>query len=295
MKQCAFLSMDDLSAFVHYDYLLEEPLARLGWEVTEVPWRDAGADWNRFELVVIRTPWDYQDDPGLFLEVLERIDASSARLENALELVRWNIDKRYLRDLAERGLPVVPTRWGGPDDTPGREALDGCFEAFGSREIVLKPAVSANADDTFRLDRGRADAQAPELEELFRGRAWMVQPFMEGVVEEGEFSLIYFGDTYSHTLLKTPEANDFRVQEEHGGRLRSVEPEPALRSVADAVVASLQPAPLYSRVDLVRSDRGFELMELELIEPSLYFNMDPDSPERFARCLDAWMQEKPAR
>ena len=108
--------------------------------------------------------------------------------------------------------------------------------------------------------------------------------------KEGEFSLFYFGDTYSHTILKTPKQDDFRVQEEHGGRLKKVEPEKALQKIGKEILDQLEPQPLYTRIDFVRTaEDGFALMELELIEPSLYFNMDPESPERFANVFDDWM------
>ena len=119
----------------------------------------------------------------------------------------------------------------------------------------------------------------------------MAQPFVRSVVEEGEFSLFFFGGAYSHTALKTPKAHDFRVQEEHGGWIRAVEPEPALRALAEDVMDAVAPTPLQARVDLVRMEGDrFALMELELIEPSLYFRTDAASPDRFAHAFDAWME-----
>ena len=287
MRMCAFLTMDDLRGFVTYDHLLYEPLARRGWAVELVPWRQGGVDWDRYEAVVIRTPWDYQRDPGHFLEVLEAIERSSARLENRLRLVRWNIDKAYLRDLAGRGVRIVPTRWGQGLDAGRLAAL---FDDLDAPEIVVKPTVGANADDTFRLSRVGDDAAWAAATAAFDGRAYLAQPFMRSVVEEGEFSLFFFGGAYSHAILKTPKARDFRVQEEHGGRIRAVMPEPVLRAVAHDVLAALDPAPLYARLDFVRTpDGGFAVMEAELIEPSLYFSYDPASPERFAHAFDTWM------
>lgn len=292
--------MDNLEDFVVYDHLLYEPLRRRGWEVTEVPWRAPDPQWERFEAVVIRTPWDYQDDPGAFLEVLSGIDASPARLLNPLELVKWNINKRYLRDMERRGVPAVPTLWPCADggELPGESGTDAWrdrvrtwSEELETGELILKPLVSANADHTYRVP---ADAETDLLESLretFARRPFLVQPFVENVVGEGEYSLFYFGETYSHAILKTPRSGDFRVQEEHGGRLTLVEePEEALREAADRAMRSIRPLPLYSRIDFVRMPEGrFALMELELIEPSLYFNMDPDSPERFAGVFDDWM------
>ena len=279
MRRCAFLTMDSTQAFVTYDHLLHEPLAECGWQVDEIPWR-ADADWDAYEVVVVRSPWDYQDDPKHFWQVLETIDRSAARLENPLALVRWNLRKTYLRELETRGLPIVPTRW-LEHLVPGD--LSALFEALGD-EIVVKPVVGANADDTFRLTR---DADFAEVAATFADRACMVQPFVQAVVDEGEFSLFYFGETYSHAILKTPSRGDFRVQEEHGGAIRAVEPETALRTVSDAVFAALSPRPLYARTDFVRLATGFALMEVELIEPSLYFPYDPASPARFA---DAFVQ-----
>lgn len=281
MRRCAFLTTDCLDGFVTYDRLLHEPLARRGWAVAEVPWR-ADADWGTYEAVVIRSPWDYQRDPDAFLDVLDAIDRSAARLENPLGLVRWNLRKTYLRDLEARGLPVVPTRWLDrlPPSAPGL-----LFDALGD-EIVVKPVVGANADDTFRLRRGTAPDAALAA---FAERPCMAQPFVRAVVGEGEFSVFHFGGAYSHAVLKTPAAGDFRVQEEHGGRITAITPEPPLRALADAVVDALDPAPLYARTDFVRLDSGFALMEVELIEPSLYFPYDVESPERFADAFAARM------
>ena len=282
MRHVAFLTMDSLEAFVAYDHLAVEPLRARGWAVTDVPWR-AETDWSRFEAVVIRTPWDYQRAPGAFLEVLAQIEASGARLANPLEVVRWNLDKTYLRDLGARGVPVVPTVW-GEGLTP--EALGGLFGDLG-REIVVKPTVGANADDAFRL---APDADASGALAAFAGRPFMAQPFVRSVVDEGEFSLFYFDGAYSHAILKTPAPRDFRVQEEHGGTIRAVEPAPALRAAAEAALEAAPGALLYARPDLVRMpDGSWALMELELIEPSLYFPYDAASPARFADAFVRWM------
>lgn len=282
--------MDSLDDFVHYDYLLKEPLAELGWEVHDVSWRAKEVNWSRFEVVIIRTPWDYQEDPEQFMQVLADIEDSDAILQNPLDMVQWNINKIYLRDLEKQGIRIVPTVWGAQPEELTKEQLFSTFDQFDAKEIVIKPTISAGAEDTFWLTRGSAEEKFRELQQIFSDKAFMIQPFMQHIVEEGEFSLIYFGEQYSHTLLKTPKQEDFRVQEEHGGRLTTVEPEPELRAVSDRLVQTVQPTPLYSRVDMVRDEDTFFLMELELIEPSLYFNMDPDSPQRFARFFDEWMQ-----
>ncbi|MEM8556212.1 MAG: hypothetical protein AAGG50_00045 [Bacteroidota bacterium] len=290
MNRCAFLTMADPTGFVIDDDLAIAPLDALGWHVDRVPWT-ADADWDAFDIVIIRSPWDYQHHAAAFLAVLDRIEASAARLENPAALVRWNLDKGYLRDLDAQGHAIVPTVWSDGLDAAVGGMLDSAFDRFDTDQLIVKPTVSANADDTFWLKRdGLAEALRVTLAETFRDRACMVQPFVPAVVSEGEFSLFYFAGAYSHTILKTPKPRDFRVQEEHGGLIRAVHPEPTLRAQADAVVAMLSPAPLYARADFVRMPDGtFAVMELELIEPALYLRMDADAPERFARAVVSWM------
>ncbi len=288
MNRCAFLTTDNLDGFVPDDELAVGPLRELGWTVEFVPWRSPVPDWDSFHVVVIRTPWDYPDDRQAFLEVLETVDRSAARLENSIDLVRWNLDKRYLLDLAKSGVPVVSTQVLGEFDD---DVADKLFHNFGTVEIVIKPVVGVNAEQTFRLDRqGLFEAQGM-LRELSRNRTLMVQPFMTGVIEEGEYSLVYCGGTFSHAVLKQPQPDDFRTQEEYGAAINSVSPEPGLLESGQLVLDSLPQNPLYARVDLVRDVAGtFRVMELELIEPSLYLRMDTGAPARFAEAIDRQMR-----
>ncbi len=280
MRTCAFLTTDDLAGYVTDDKLAEGPMVELGWAVEHVPWRQPGG-WERYEAVVIRSTWDYHKHPEEFLAVLEEIGRSGARLANPLELVRWNARKTYLRDLEARGLPVVPTVWD--------RSLFGELDAD---EIVIKPAISASAFHTYRLRPG--DRWSGEMEAAFAGREVMAQPFLRSIVEEGEYSLFYFGGELSHAVLKSPKEADFRVQEEHGGLIEPIEPPAFLAAMGQRIMESLPVPPLYARVDLVRLDSGrYALMELELIEPSLYFRTDAESPRKFARAFDAWMLSSP--
>ncbi|MEP7271218.1 MAG: hypothetical protein ABI882_06915 [Acidobacteriota bacterium] len=309
MRKCAFLTTDNLEGFVSDDELAVEPLRELGWTVDAVSWRahgrEPGVDWDKYEAVVIRTTWDYHKDPQAFVETLEEIDSSRATLANPLELVRWNLHKSYLRGLEMCGVRVVPTHWGRDLDYARLIAL---FDILETDEIVIKPAIGASADDTFRVRRGSASEIAVEIETLFREREYMAQPFIQTVVDEGEYSLFYFGGEYSHTVLKTPKANDFRVQEEHGGEIRAVEVDSGLIERGLGVIRLLDVEPLYARVDYVRDGRGeltgeerfaqfsqfdqYALMELELIEPALYFRNEPHSAARFARAFDRWMRRR---
>lgn len=284
MRRVAFLTLSDPTGYVMDDDLACSPLAARGWQVEALPWDRPGVDWKRYDLVVIRSTWDYQHHPEAFLATLAAIGRAGTRIENSLEVVRWNMQKTYLRDLDARGVPTVPTLW---RDRLGNGELLALFDELQSDEIVIKPVMSATAQGAYRLDRARARTQAADIECYFARRPLMMQPFEHGILAEGEFSLFYFNGAHSHSILKVPKDGDFRVQEEHGGDIQAVKAEPALLAAGAAAIAAIGRTLLYARVDLVRNRAGFRVMELELVEPALYLRMDPAAPERFADAIAA--------
>lgn len=288
MKKVAFLTMEDMGDYVTDFHLSFAPLAELGWSVETVAWRSA-VDWDEFDAVYICTPWDYPDHMLQFLAVLERIEASRALLVNDIELVRWTLEKTYLHDLERRGHDIVPSAW-----HDGFESANPA-DFFADREannIVVKPTVGANAKDTFVLSDPVDGDLLELLRRTFTGRAFFVQPFIEAIQTEGEYSLFFFGNEYSHAIQKVPKAGDFRVQEEHGADIRPVTPPDKLLEAAHSLFNDIEPCPTYGRGDWVRGPDGrFLLMELELIEPSLYLRTDSGAAARFARTFDQRFEE----
>lgn len=282
----AFLTMDDLGVYVSDDELARAPLRALGWEVELVPWRAAVVDWSRFAGVVIRSTWDYHDHLAEFLLALERIEAQGAPLANPLTLVRANVRKTYLIDLADRGYPIPRTE---VVDALDASALDAFLRDAGPGGAVVKPAVGASGWEAFHVRRDDRAGAERALGAL-GGREALLQPFLPAILSEGERSLVYFSGAFSHALDKVPVRGEFRVQEEHGGIITGVEADPRSLEVADAIVARLAPTPLYARVDLVRDGDRPLLMELELVEPSLYLRTGAGAPERFAAAVDAWLR-----
>ncbi|MFL6569215.1 MAG: RimK family alpha-L-glutamate ligase [Chthoniobacterales bacterium] len=282
--RCAFLTLKDPTGYVIDDELAYAPLAALGWRVATVPWREPQVEWQTYDAVVIRSTWDYIDEPQAFLEKLAEIEASGALLFNELNLVRWNIRKTYLRDLGDRGVPIVRTIW---RDRLKPDKLPELIKELGTAEVVIKPVIGANASGAFRLDAQTALRRADELEAYYEDRSWMLQPFLPAIITEGEFSLFYFNGELSHAILKRPKPGDFRVQEEHGGIPSAVKANDTLREAGASALRAVGAVPLYARADFVRANdgSGYWLMELELIEPSLYLRMDEGAPERFARAL----------
>jgi glutathione synthase/RimK-type ligase-like ATP-grasp enzyme len=224
-----------------------------------------------------------------FIAVLQRIDESAATLINELSLLQWNMRKSYLRDLQSRGADIVPTLW-----VSGFNAADvaNWFVRHQSDSLIIKPEVGANAQDTFLLKNPVENDAVALLSAAFSDRNFLVQPFIDTVCGEGEYSLFYFAGEFSHAIVKKPTSGDFRSQEEHGASIDPVQPEPDLLAAADTMVALLRPQPAYVRIDLVRGlDDRFLLMELELIEPSLYFRTDDAAPARFAAAFDQYFRE----
>lgn len=282
--------MDNPEGFVFDDDLAIPALAASGFEVQPVPWTSRSVDWNSFDVVIPRTTWDYHHRLEEFLAVMEMIDRSSARLANSLSLFRWNAHKSYLFDLERKGVRIVPTISGSSLD---RKALNDLRRRLGTGKVIIKPTVGANADFTWPVGNETPDDIIEAVCSHYKGREFLAQPFMENVVSEGEFSLFFFHGRLSHTILKTPKKADFRVQEEHGGIITAVTPEQELIEAGRQTMDALGEVPLYARVDFVRDDqRRFCLMELELIEPALYFRMDPLAPGRFAGALQEWMQAR---
>jgi hypothetical protein len=290
MLHCAFLSISNTQGWFIDDDLVHPYLNSLGWTATNVPWNQK-INWNEFDLVVIRSPWDYQQHLKEFSKVLAEIEQSRAILLNSFDLVKWNIHKGYLFELENKGVELVPTiRFSELKETD----LDKAFARLGSDQLIVKPLIGANADDTFWLKRSEPE-NWPKALSTFQNKEGMIQPFMQQIIEEGEFSLMYFNGNLSHTILKTVGKGDFRVQEEHGGGVIPIsKPEEKLFAAAEKAMASLPEKPFYARVDLVRTPQNtFALMELELIEPCLYFRFDENSPRVFAELLhEFWNQSQ---
>lgn len=266
--------------------LLVDALAALDLTPAVVDWRDERHDWGGHELVVVRSTWDYTDHVEAFLAALRRI-AEAADLANPVEVVAANVDKRYLDRLAATGVPVVPT---------AVVEVGERFEAP-TGPFVVKPVVSAGARDTERYEPADLEAARAHVAALHRaGRAVLVQPYVAGVDERGETGLVYLGDELSHAFRKGPLLQPGVTFVEGLYREEQISPRAptsAEREVAEAVldaVAAVHPGTgradlLYARVDLVPGPAGPMLMELELVEPSLFLDTSASAPARAAAAI----------
>ncbi len=264
---------------------LLEALAGAGLAPEAVCWDDPDVDWSRFRLAVLRSPWDYVPRHAEFLEWLARVERRTTVL-NQPDVVRWSTDKRYLRDLATRGVPVVPTTFHEPD--AALPELEHLVTPPTDGDVVVKPVVSAGSRDTIRhSSRDAALAHAHEL--LTARRAVMVQPYLAAVDDAGETGLVYFDGVFSHVFRKgpilgrdAPATAAFFAEESITRR----EPSRTELSVAESTLAASPPDLLYARVDLVPDACGAPVvLELELAEPSYFVAVAPESAARFAVCV----------
>jgi glutathione synthase/RimK-type ligase-like ATP-grasp enzyme len=282
MPSVAFATYRDEPGITADDAPAADGLRRAGVAVTPVVWDGSDPNWARFDAVVIRSAWDYFRKADRFERWVLGFMARGARLWNPPDAVLWNINKRYLLDLAARGVNVVPTEYLTAAAHPHLRAI---LERRGWGEAVVKPAVAAGADGAWRTSLSSATAdQARLVEQLDAGEA-LVQSYMPEIGSRGEWSLVFFGLEYSHAVLKRPRSGDFRVQEHLGGRTMQAEPGRGLVSQARAAVAAVGQPLLYARVDGVERDGRLVLMELEIIEPSLFLGLRPGAAGRFAEAI----------
>lgn len=262
--------------------LVADALVELGLQVERRSWSDTHMDWARCRCVLFRSTWDYFDRFAEFSPWLERVSATT-RLFNDAELIRWNVDKHYLADLAAEGVAVVPTRF---VERGASIELAAIMAAEGWDEVVFKPAVSGAARLTYRVDKTSLAEHEAVFARCVASEAMMVQPFERGIVDDGELSVIVIDGQTTHAIRKTARAGDFRVQDDHGGTVHAHQPDAAQRIFAEAAVAACPSRPLYARVDFVRSESGaYRLMELELVEPELFFRFHPPAAAALARAL----------
>lgn len=263
--------------------ILIDALTVAGLSARPAIWTDAAVDWGTFDRVLVRSTWDYASQRDRFLKWAEHVDGVS-RLANPLTALRWNTDKRYLAELRDRGVGIVPTTFLEPGQTCDLPA---------DRDFVVKPAISAGSRDTARY---RADEQDRAMAHIARlhadGRVVMVQPYIAAVDDAGETALIFFGGEYSHGIRKGPILNG-AVTVAHGlfaeEEISTREPSADERAAAQRVLAALPFDPVglvYARVDLVPGADGEPLLlELELCEPSLFLQHSVDAAARLASAL----------
>lgn len=278
----AFVTYRALPQLSEDDRLAVGELRQQGVSVESAVWDSPLVDWSRYDGIVVRSTWDYHLRPHEFEGWLAHIDGLGIPLWNPAPLLRWNMDKRYLLDLSERGVETVPT---AIIDRASSVTLADVLAETGWDDVVYKPSISASGYRTARVLAGDHGAHQASFAQLLDERDVLVQPFIPEVVEHGEWSLLFFSGQFSHAVRKRSRAGEFRVQSDHGGVATAEAPRAALVAQAEGVLTHIPRPWLYARVDACDVNGALMLMELELVEPDLFLRFHPSAPRRFAAAI----------
>jgi len=261
------------------DKLLKKELELLGLNVIIKDWKSKKFDWTKAEYAIFRSTWDYFDNFKLFSNWLKK-NKYEIKFINSLEIIKWNLDKVYLLELQEKGINIAPTILIKKNQPTTLKKL---FEDTGWQEAVLKPTVSGAARHTYRINRNSYN----DYEEIFKGlicnEDFLFQEFIKNIISKGELSLIVIGGKYTHAVKKTAKKGDFRVQDDHGGKVEVYYASDKEIEFAEQCINLCLEMPLYARVDIAYDNNNeLSLVELELIEPELWFRNNKKSAKLLA-------------
>lgn len=282
--QLALATCAERPNLIPNDQYLYSLLPQQGMKVKAEVWNDPTVNWAQYDGILIRSIWDYHQQIASFMKWLDQLSQLDIAVANPTTILSWNAHKNYLSELGREGVAIPPTHFiaKGTD----LASIDIPWSSF-----IIKPAVSATAFQTFKLSSETFNVQLPTLKKLIRDKDLLIQQFIPSIHEQGEYSLIFFDNQYSHAVLKTAKPGEYRVQEEFGGSYEAIEPDVSLIDFATNALAKAPHPCLYARVDLVIHDGQPMLMELELIEPEL-FVLTETIQKRFAKSINNYFRKE---
>ncbi len=274
----ALATFSGISELNEDDKILAKEIIANNFEIEIVDWEDEKVNWKIFDLVLIRTCWNYFKKPTKFLTWLRNLKSQNIKIQNPLEIVEWNINKIYLKYFATEGFRITPTIW---FESKQDFQIFTVLRETGWKKLVVKPMISGGAFETYVVTKENALELKPKLEESAKKNGILVQRFLPEIQTKGEWSLIFFGNEFSHAILKKAKEGDFRVQSDFGGSVNIETPSEKLIETAKNMIDSLNKELLYVRVDGVEIDDEFVLMEFEALEPELFFRTNEKSAKFF--------------
>ena len=283
----AYYKPDNVTPYIQ-NILLEQELLKSAFEAQGLKvdityWDNPTYEWQETKSVLFRTIWDYFERFNEFWVWLEQVKTKT-RLINSYELIKWNIDKHYLKDISSWGIETVPTYFA---DKGCNMKLHEIAKRNQWKDLVIKPAISASAFKTYKILANEIQANEKLFNSLVQERNMLVQPYFETITQLGEASLMVFDGKFTHAILKKAQPGDFRVQDDFGGTVHNYIPTKAEINFAEKVFETCKTKPVYGRVDIVwDNDKNFYLSELEIIEPELWIRNYPKCAERIAEAVD---------
>ena len=262
------------------DKILQNELENLGLRVCRQNWNNKNFDWLSCRYAIFRTTWDYFEKFKEFFCWIEKTQLKT-KFINSVEIINWNIDKHYLKDLAINGINITPTIFLKKSQ---KITLKELFEKTQWIEAVIKPAISGAARHTYRINSENCYEYEDIFQSLINNESILFQEFMNSITITGEISLIMIGGQYTHAVKKNAKKNDFRVQDDHGGKVTEYNATYEEILFAKKCLKSAPFTPIYARVDIVYDNKNQPcLIELELIEPELWFRYNPKSAHLLAK------------
>jgi glutathione synthase/RimK-type ligase-like ATP-grasp enzyme len=263
------------------DDLLVEYLQKQNIRAKIEIWDDPLVTWEQYDLVMIKSTWDYFDKVEAFSAWLANMERRKVNLYNPVSLVKWNMDKIYLSDLERAGISTIPSIWLNKGSSFQTDAI---MRQFGAEQIVVKPRISGGAKHTFKVTKADGEEMQNKINALLTQEDFMAQPYMSEI-ETGELSFLFFDGKFSHAIKKVPKENEFRVQLQFGGSVIPFTPEAPLLQQAQEVCNRFARNSMYARVDGIIRNELLYIIELELIEPLLYLAAAPSSFEALTRAI----------
>ncbi|RDY61469.1 ATP-grasp domain-containing protein [Flagellimonas nanhaiensis] len=270
------------------DQLVLEALDAIGVKATRKTWDDPKFDWSTTKYALFRATWDYFDRFEEFSQWYQNT-SKLTQFINSKELIDWNIDKHYLKELESKGINIPNTlivETGEPLDLA--QAIDKFNRSFSldCEDFVLKPCISGGARHTYRFHKSEWEKHDNTFKELVAQEAMMLQEFQHNIVSDGEISLMLFNGQYTHSVLKVAKSGDFRVQDDFGGSVHNYTPSEEEIKFAQRVVEAAPELPTYARVDIFKDNDGnWALAELEIFEPELWFRNHPKAASILAHAI----------
>jgi glutathione synthase/RimK-type ligase-like ATP-grasp enzyme len=269
---------------VNEDDLLINFLTEKELKIKKEIWNDPLVNWDSYDIVIIKSPWDYFNLIEDFYVWLTKLKSKNIKVLNPIEILTWNADKHYLHDIANAGLKVTDSIFLNKHQDI---ELNQYFDKLNTAKFIVKPAVSGGSKNTFKVTSANAKEINQKLNILIQDEDFIVQPFLTEIEDNGEWSFIFFGGKFSHALLKKAKTGDFRVQSIFGGTVHPMDPTAELLEKAQQYVDEFAKGCLYARVDGAIVNEDFVLMELELIEPFLFLDTNEKALENYYQALNA--------
>lgn len=277
--QVAFVTYHKFPDLYEDDQLLQQYLIQKDIVVTAVSWDDDTINWKEFDIIVLRSMWDYFERPMEFDKWLDKLVLVGCNVLNPVSVVKWNQNKTYFNDFSKKGVLLPPYVICSPNKV---STLKSILKDKGWSKAVVKPTISGGAYNTWITNTDTVDDDELRFTELVQHGDVIVQVFVEEIITKGELSLIFFNKKFSHAICKKAKQGDFRVQLQFGGTNTAIQPDADILAQATDLLNSIPETLLYARVDgVVTDDNEFLLMELELIEPVLFVSTDDKACENF--------------